>query len=72
MNSKIMVIFFICGDFNSRCGKENDYIVGVDDICHRDVVDFKCNSYCNTFIDFLISVNCCILLHVYQQKVVQS
>ena len=41
--------------------EENDYIVGVDDICHRDVVDFKCNSYCNTFIDFLISVNCCIL-----------
>ena len=30
-------------------------------MCHRDVVDFKCNSYCNTFIDFLISVNCCIL-----------
>ncbi|CAG2228238.1 unnamed protein product [Mytilus edulis] len=48
-------------DFNSRCGDENDYIVGVDDLCPRDVVDFKCNSYSNTFIDFLISVNCCIL-----------
>ena len=36
--------FLICGDFNSRCGEENDYIVGVDDICHRDVVDFKCSS----------------------------
>ncbi|CAG2223097.1 unnamed protein product [Mytilus edulis] len=33
--------FFICGDFNSRCGDENDYIVGVDDLCPRDVVDFK-------------------------------
>ena len=28
---------------------------------HRGVVDCKCNSYCNTLIDFLISVNCCIL-----------
>ena len=41
--------FLICGDFNSRCGEEDDYIVGVDDMCHRDVVNFKCNSYCNTF-----------------------
>ncbi|CAG2252849.1 unnamed protein product [Mytilus edulis] len=53
--------FLICGDFNSRCGDENDYIVGVDDLCPRDVVDFKRNSYGNTFIDFLVSVNCCIL-----------
>ncbi|CAC5415626.1 unnamed protein product [Mytilus coruscus] len=53
--------FFICGDFNSRFGDENDCIVGVDDLCPRDVVDFKYNSYGNTFIDFLISVNCCTL-----------
>jgi hypothetical protein len=53
--------FFICGDFNSRCCDENDYITGVDDICPRDVVDFKCNTYCNTFIDFLIIIDCCIL-----------
>ncbi|CAG2218028.1 unnamed protein product [Mytilus edulis] len=53
--------FFICGDFNSRCGNESDYIEGVDNLCQRDVIDFKCNSYCNAFIDFLISVNCCIL-----------
>lgn len=38
--------FFICGDFNSRCGNESDYIEGVDNLCQRDV---------------LISVNCCIL-----------
>jgi len=53
--------FLICGDFNSICGDEDDYITGIDDLCPRDVVDFKCNSYCNAFIDFLISVNCCIL-----------
>ncbi|CAG2197836.1 unnamed protein product [Mytilus edulis] len=27
--------FLICGDFNSRCGDENDYIVGVDDLCQE-------------------------------------
>ncbi|CAG2205739.1 unnamed protein product [Mytilus edulis] len=27
--------FLICGDFNSRCGDENDYIVGVDDLLIR-------------------------------------
>ncbi|VDI17339.1 Hypothetical predicted protein [Mytilus galloprovincialis] len=53
--------FFICGDFNSRCGNESDYIEGVDNLCQRNVIDFKCNSYCNAFIDFLISAYCCIL-----------
>ena len=31
------VIF--CGDFNSRCGDESDYIEGVDNIPPREVID---------------------------------
>jgi len=54
-------LFFICGDFNSRCGEEYDYIAGVDDVSVRSVLDFTCNSYCNTFIEFLTSINCCML-----------
>ncbi|CAC5385362.1 unnamed protein product [Mytilus coruscus] len=46
---------------HSRCGEESDYIVGVDNIMSRNVVDFKCNSHCNSFLDFLINSNCCML-----------
>ena len=52
---------FICGDLNSRCGDLDDFIVGVDDIPHRNVVDFKTNSYGQILIDFLINANFCIL-----------
>jgi hypothetical protein len=55
------VLFVICGDFNSRCGHEYDYIAGVDDVSVRSVLDFTRNSYCNTFIEFLTSINCCML-----------
>jgi len=74
-----MGCFFICGDFNSRCGDEYDYIAGgneydyiaggdeydyiagIYDVSVRSVLDFTRNSHCNTFIEFLTSVNCCIL-----------
>ena len=36
-------LIFICGDFNSRCSDNADYIVGVDEIPERDVVDYSCN-----------------------------
>ena len=53
---------FICGDFNSRCGAENDFILGVDNnIPQRDVVDFKTNTYGHILIDFLVNCNMCIL-----------
>ena len=52
---------FICGDFNSRCGNECDYIEGVDKVPLRDVVDFVRNEYCDSFIEFLIDANFCML-----------
>ena len=55
------VLFVICGDFNSRCGNEYDYITGVDDVSVRSVLDFTRNSYYNTFIALLTSIICCIL-----------
>jgi len=33
----------ILGDFNSRCGPNNDYIEGVDDIVPRSVIDYTEN-----------------------------
>jgi hypothetical protein len=38
-------LFFICGDFNSRCGHDYDNKAGVDDISVRSVLDFTPNSY---------------------------
>lgn len=52
---------FICGDFNARCGDDEDFIVGIDELPERSVLDFKRNSYGVKLIDFLISSNSCIL-----------
>lgn len=54
-------IQFICGDFNSRVSDMEDYIAGVDILSERNVIDFKCNRYGESFIDFLINVNFCML-----------
>ena len=40
---------YICGDFNSRCGAMDDFIVGVDDVPQRETIDFATNKY--TVID---------------------
>jgi len=70
-------LVFICGDFNSRCGRLHDYISGVDVLPERNTVDFTVNSYGELFIDFLINTNWCILngrnsvktiLHLFQLK----
>ena len=53
--------FYICGDFNARCGDMSDFIEGVDHLPERHVVDFSLNAYSDIFIDFLINVNCCIV-----------
>ena len=53
--------FYLCGDFNARCGDSEDFIVGVDNVPQRNVVDFKTNKSGDLLIDFLINVNCCIL-----------
>jgi len=52
---------YICGDFNSRCGEDDDYIVGVDDIIQREVLDFAVNKYGQIFMEFLTNCNMCML-----------
>lgn len=54
-------MIFISGDFNSRCGELQDFIVGVDDIPERDIIDFTANAYGELFIEFLINSNMCML-----------
>lgn len=54
-------LFFVCGDFNSRCGNEDDFIRGIDCIPDRHVIDFNTNNYGNIFCEFLINANLCIL-----------
>ena len=51
----------IFGDFNTRIGDNLDFIPGVDFIPERDIKDYQINQYCDTFINFLISTNLCIL-----------
>ena len=52
-------LLFICGDFNSRCGDNDDFISGIDSIKPRN--DFNTNLYGDHLIQFLIDCNMCIL-----------
>ena len=54
-------MFYVCGDFNSRCGNGIDFMEGIDHIPHREILDFKMNSYGEVLLDFLIQANCCIV-----------
>ena len=51
----------ILGDFNSRCGPNNDYIEGVDDIVPRSVIDYTEILNGDLFIEFLTDINFAIL-----------
>ncbi|CAC5417977.1 unnamed protein product [Mytilus coruscus] len=53
--------FYLCGDFNSRCGDLNDFVEGVDTLPERQVVDYKTNKYGSIFCEFLADINCCML-----------
>ena len=50
--------FIICGHFNSRCGSDPDYIVGVDEVPEREIIDYKKNHYDDLFTEFVINSNC--------------
>ena len=51
----------ICGDFNSRIGEESDYIMGVDNIPVRNVIDATSNKHGDHLLEFLIDCNLCIV-----------
>ena len=54
---KIKDIYYICDDFNSKCGDASNYIEVVDDVRERDVIDFTSNHYGDLFLDCLIDCN---------------
>ncbi|CAC5403302.1 unnamed protein product [Mytilus coruscus] len=43
--------FYLCGDFNSRCGDLYDFVEGVDTLPERQVVDYKTNKYGSIFCE---------------------
>ncbi|VDI82923.1 Hypothetical predicted protein [Mytilus galloprovincialis] len=51
----------ICGDFNSRVGRNLDFIEGVDNIKPRSVVDYTENHQGDAFINFLSDANFAML-----------
>ena len=51
---------FICGDFNSRCGSNEDFIEGIDKIQEMEVINFTSNMYGDLLLDFLINSNMCM------------
>lgn len=53
--------FFICGDFNSRCGDMSDYLEGVDEVPDRKVTNHTTNGYGQFMCEFMWSANCCML-----------
>ena len=53
--------FCIVGDFNARCGETQYYIEGVDEVEPKEIFDYNRNSYGDTFLDFLVNINCCML-----------
>ena len=53
--------FYICGDFNSRCGDMDDFVEGVDEVPPREVTDHRQNGYGQFMCEFLWSASCCML-----------
>ena len=45
----------------SELGENEDFIAGVDNLPPRNVIDFQTNQYCDGFLDFLVSINMCVL-----------
>ena len=60
--------YIICGDFNSRCGSDPDYIVGVDEVPEGEIIDYKKNHYGDLFTEFLIYSNCAMLSGRYKKS----
>ena len=52
---------YVCGDLNSCCGNQDDFITGVNVIKQRNIVEYKTNAYGDHLIQSLIDRNMCIL-----------
>ena len=54
-------LFIGGGDINARIGHNNDFIVDVDTLPNREVLDSVTNAHGDMFIDFLLSCKMCVL-----------
>ena len=54
-------LFFLYCDFNGHCGKLSDFILGVDTISERQVLDASVIMYGEILCNFLVSSDCCML-----------
>ncbi|VDI20933.1 Hypothetical predicted protein [Mytilus galloprovincialis] len=53
---------FVYINVNSRCGSEQYYIQGVDDINDREIIDINRNKYGDLLLDFLTNCNLCMVV----------
>jgi hypothetical protein len=49
------------GDFNGRCGEQDDFIEGSDEVKSRDTIDYIENSHGDKLIDFLTTTSMVML-----------
>ena len=54
-------MFILAGDLNARIGTRQDFIEQVNSISKRIGIDKSINSYCDTFLEFLMDIKMCIL-----------
>ena len=54
-------LIILCGDFNSRIGKEKDYVNDMDIISERKFIDTSINSHGKLFLEFLKDSKLCVV-----------
>ena len=59
--NSIVDLLILCGDFNSRIGKEQDFIENIDSLPVLQNLDKVKNVYGDTFLEFLKDLNLCII-----------
>ena len=59
--NSIVDLLILCGDFNSRIGKEQDFIENIDSLPVLQNLDKVKNVYGDTFLEFIKDLNLCII-----------
>ena len=56
INSDVNVTF-ICGDFNSRIGTENDININIENLPERQIIDDTKTGHCVSILEFIKDTN---------------
>ena len=54
-------LMILCGDFNSRIGKEKDFVNDIDIMSERKFIDTSINSHGKLFLEFLKDSKLCLV-----------